>query len=255
MKRNYTQWTEEEIDILKKNGTLGYNHIKEYLPNKTYNAIRWKRSQLGIKTIEKSQNPINQCFFETPSEYLYYFAGFIAADGSLFPEQGSGEIRLVISQKDSHILNEIANHIFIKDSNKNISNVSNNGFAQTRLRFRSNKAISFFKTIGIERQKTFRMCPKNIPSEHIHHFIRGYFDGDGSFYLINKKRKGFNILGNKPTLDFINQHIPTNQKVRKRTDCNIFIIQKTGDKAVELFMEYLYKDANIYLNRKRNAFD
>lgn len=29
--------------------------------------------------------------------------------------------------------------------------------------------------------------PRTIPDNLIHHFIRGYFDGDGSVFILNKK--------------------------------------------------------------------
>ncbi len=76
--------------------------------------------------------------------------------------------------------------------------------------------------------------PKTVPSDLIHHFIRGYFDGDGSVFITRKKwirtpktlprieytdYIGISFNGTKELLEGINEHfyISTVSKEKRRT--------------------------------------
>ena len=49
------------------------------------------------------------------------------------------------------------------------------------------KLVESIKKQGIHSRKTFTISKPNIKPELMNHFIRGYFDGDGSFIFIENR--------------------------------------------------------------------
>lgn len=91
----------------------------------------------------------------------------------------------------------------------------------------------------------------------MHHFFRGYFDGDGiASYRPHGKRSGF--IASKEVIDKIQSIMKTNQKcyhpknTRKETKVYYFL---WGKKQSKRFYNYIYNDATIWLKRKRKVMD
>lgn len=103
---------------------------------------------------------------------------------------------------------------------------------------------------------------ENIQDNLIHHFIRGFFDGDGciSFNKKSKKSYYFNFAADKKhydCLDSVENIISDKLRFRKKgvkirsTAC---CIGWNGRHQVESFGKWLYKDATCYLARKYERF-
>lgn len=82
----------------------------------------------------------------------------------------------------------------------------------------------------------------------IRHFIRGYFDGDGCI-----SGKIINVLGTESMLNGIKKYITVLKDKNLYKKDNIYILQTSHKKALSV-LNYLYKDANIYLDRKHQKF-
>ena len=79
----------------------------------------------------------------------------------------------------------------------------------------SNKLVSDIEKLGVIENKTLVLTFPELPTELVHHFIRGYFDGDGSVFLCNDPRPeydniylGINICGTKEFLEGLTHHLP-----------------------------------------------
>jgi intein-encoded DNA endonuclease-like protein len=108
-------------------------------------------------------------------------------------------------------------------------------------------------------KRNFRtgVLPK-IPKKYLSHWLRGYFDGDGSIYLEQKSNrlKSSFVFGIKELAFTIsnylkeegikcsNVHIKTNSQ-------NCWYIQ-LGPNQTKKLMDLIYKNADIYLVRKFN---
>ncbi|MGZ3644051.1 MAG: hypothetical protein ACXVCM_09380, partial [Ktedonobacteraceae bacterium] len=103
---------------------------------------------------------------------------------------------------------------------------------------------------GITPNKTTTLqFPSHIPAQFQHHFVRGYFDGDGS---VGKGADGcpfFSLLGTEAFLHGVADLLPVQATVRKRADCNIYRIQLWGEKARQS-LRWLYRVATVFLTRK-----
>jgi len=100
-----------------------------------------------------------------------------------------------------------------------------------------------------------------IPKESLHHFIRGYFDGDGCvrFSLIdNRKEFAVDIAGTQDFLTALKKHMIYSlnlSNVQIRKDKGVFRLAWGGNLQVRRIKEYLYQDSTIYLERKKEKFD
>ena len=111
--------------------------------------------------------------------------------------------------------------------------------------------------LGCVPKKSLILLPPKLKDELISHFIRGYFDGDGSIGKYNGRLK-FSLLGTNEllswALDFFKQKgIKTTPKISKRK--NIYVLQVNSNKDIELIENILYNSSSdYYLKRKKDKF-
>lgn len=97
----------------------------------------------------------------------------------------------------------------------------------------------------------------NIPRDFVSHFLRGYFDGDGSLhYLQGTNNFRISFIGTKNFLTDIQKELQTNISLQANIAGKAFVLQISGRRQVERILNYLYKDSNdnIRLNRKYKAY-
>lgn len=95
-----------------------------------------------------------------------------------------------------------------------------------------------------------------IKQELVRHFIRGYFDGDGTLGCYGKHlQPTSSLVGTKDMLDNISKQLSFNPTIyhhkghKEETLTMSFASQKAID-----FINYIYKDSTIYLDRKYNKY-
>ena len=97
--------------------------------------------------------------------------------------------------------------------------------------------------------------PSSVPIEMLHHFVRGYFDADGSVFQVkNTHRLGISIIATRIFCDHLATVIPVNSYIRDRTYTNMSDLRINNQRDVLLFRDWLYRDANFFLKRKRDMF-
>lgn len=211
----------------------------------------------------------NEDIFAEDTEKSFYLAGFIAADGSLQKRKYSKILKIALSRNDKDHLEKIK---ILFDSNHRIADykVKPNKLVKSvnycsEIAFVSNKIFDDLARFNIVPRKTFIFKFPDWLIEHplLHHFMRGYFDGDGC--ISHGKVRGnrtviqgtFSILG---TYDFVstynkifNKHCWINLcKILKQD--NIYTIAYSGNNNIREIYHFLYQDSTIYLDRKRDKF-
>lgn len=93
----------------------------------------------------------------------------------------------------------------------------------------------------------------------LRHFIRGYFDGDGCFSRHVHIHTVSPIIGLLGTREFLEEvlnisNISAKYIHDKRHSDNTFSLSYSKDNGV-LFVNYLYNDASVYLDRKYKLFE
>jgi intein/homing endonuclease len=91
----------------------------------------------------------------------------------------------------------------------------------------------------------------------VRHFIRGYFDGDGCVSWTRKDRKTPSavIIGTEDFLKGVEKCFGEKAYIchKKDKSAEVFRFNLTDVKAFR-FLDFIYKDATIYLDRKYNRY-
>ena len=211
------------------------------------------------------------------NEEKAYFLGLLYADGTITHHGFS--ISLV--EKDEKILQIFNKSIRETGELYSTTNKFNNNIKI--LNIYSQEISKDLQDLGCFKNKTFtiKYPTDKIPKELQHHFIRGYFDGDGSIWngkskimkvKDSSKKLGyrykkihnvkFNISSN---IDFLLdiQHILctelsfnyTKIGTKKGVDIRYGQLEYSGRKQAFKFYNWLYKDATIYFKRKKDKFN
>ena len=247
-------------DLIRISG-LGEKTIRNALkrtntPKRTKSKAQLLSYQTPLGKLKAHEHSQKMKKYEVNSSYfskeLYnnstYVLGFWLADGSI---QTNRNI-ITFDQMEEEILNKIKNEL---NATYPIYKMKN-GY---RLSITSNQICNDIKKLcsnNFKIPKTISATYPNIKPELDSHFIRGVFDGDGCLTKINTSP---NILftGTHDLIQSIQSKLIKNcnlNKVKIYDRGNFVQLSYSGINQVTRICEWLYKDANIYLERKYNLF-
>ena len=218
----------------------------------------------------------DQNFFSKETEESFYVAGFLAADGCVksrkSPSQKYGEPRhevyIGLSKNDKEHLEKIRKILsaetpirdyLVKNSTRN-SNWKD--IWKSEISITSKQMFDDLARFNIVPRKTLIYTIPDWMKNHSlkHHFLRGYNDGDGSFYWALSKGKiekqlYFSLRGTTEFLMSVRDILEKECNLPHReTEIRISsghgVLEYGGNKVVKKICNFLYKDATIYLDRK-----
>lgn len=214
----------------------------------------------------KNYYTINNNLFSGYSKEEVYWAGFIMADGHLENYAGYGrnkpnyKLSFGLSQKDEEHLKKFA--IFLGDENIHIKNSETKLDGYEKIHIMSTLKISRKQVVLnlVEKYKipfnksTNEFIPKEIPEEMIPHFIRGYFDGDGSIYKGRQAR--IDIVGGYNICKEIQDYFKFGYFSKDQVSEKLYHFRVYKKAEVKKFRDTIYKDSNslIRLDRKFDVF-
>lgn len=203
----------------------------------------------------------NDNYFENiDNQNKAYFLGLLTADGC----NSVRYIRLGLQDRDIDILNKFKNEIGFTGNVHIVIRKEKNRKKVALIRLYSKKMCDDLCKYGIIPAKTNSTYFPEIPEEFYRHFIRGLFDGDGCIYTGEqnaRKKYTFIITGNN-TLIYKVQEVLIKEcnisktKLPRANDSpeNTISIFTQGKKDVLSIREWIYKDAEMYLERKKEKF-
>lgn len=217
---------------------------------------------------------------ETPASF--YLAGFIAADGNIYTDvdkQGKKHFDLGISLKegDRPHLEKIkklmgSDHKLYRRVIKNSKRNPNyrDSISYTLFVY-APELLKDLQSFGITSSKslTYKMPEWLINHDMVKHFMLGYFDGDGSISFDLKHSNGslrktpqarLHIRGTQEFLTEFHHILYTNCNLSNQDktvskDSGIYSLQYTGNPNILNIMGFLYSDAVIYMDRKRQRYE
>lgn len=209
---------------------------------------------------ESHKLPVDSNYFEViDTEDKAYWLGFMYADGYVTKNIMGVKLR----ESDSEHLEKFKQAL--KSSHKIGHYVLNSGFSQglnapyCSLTIVDDKLVADLKRCGVVPNKSkVVVFPTEliVPRHLVHHFIRGYFDGDGSVYG-SAKAPAASFDGTKEFLDvllkILKEAIGTNCNVHH--DHSIYCIKLGGHNIIKQLFQYMYKDATVFLGRKKQRFE
>ena len=205
----------------------------------------------GITIVNKqNENERSSHIFETiDSEEKAYWLGFLYADGYI--GTNTNHVELTLQTSDAQHIQKFADFI-------NFTGKIQRNKIKTRISFRDKIMHNDLIHLGCSPQKSLDLkfpSEDQVPIGFLKDFVRGYTDGDG---YLGVSKKG------KPRLEFT-----CGSEVFLKSMCRIMqwkkhkiyddkrsnakSLQYYGQDAYEI-LKALYKDSNIYLDRKYKKF-
>ena len=221
---------------------------------------------LGLNTACSSPNSgrkrkyvVNHNFFnDINSEEKAYILGFVYADGSISDVNNTLNISLKASEKSFlEEINQLMESNYKLFLSKGRYNSSCPITDKIRLSICSKQIVNDLISIGCIPRKSDTLQFPKIREDLLCHFMRGYFDGDGTVFLHLKKHIHFGIIG---TYEFCKSYIDVlklDVKIykEKRTTKNVWYINIGNKKTVLKIFNFLYKEHSICLKRKYDIFN
>lgn len=224
-----------------------------------------------------SKYSYNKNFFENiDSEEKAYWLGFLYADGCINRYYRNEKLKAMsleigLGKKDENHL-----YKFLKSIDSNVpvksktSKLNNKEYESSRVTVCNTKMCRDLIDLGCTPVKSLTLEYPSIdilPEEYAWHFIRGYIDGDGNIFYNNYKSNNENhkdtisfklsVIGTMQMLKgienfFLKNNIPINASYSE--EGKAFSLHIHGiDNLKELYNK-IYKDSNIYLERKYTYF-
>lgn len=212
----------------------------------------------------------NENFFKEWSDEMAYVLGLIYTDGNLHIRKDNSGYELGIlsfGQKEKELVEKF---LHLMDCNATIRYRERKEFENTTsgglysFSIGNNDIANDLIRLGITPNKSLDMKFPYIPREYLRHFIRGFFDGDGSVYLEYGKSIRVKLLsGSRDFVQSLNTVLLieglSDRKISGGTQRtpNAFFIRYNTNQDVFQFYKYIYKDVpeEMYYLKKKNIFD
>lgn len=269
-KKNYKKYVFTEYQkelVVRLYEELGSSVDVGKLFNVGHKVITKILEEKGIKrtAAKKRQYKINEHYFDnidTPNKA--YILGFLYADGNNCKKKCT--ITMSLEERDKDILERIRNEIgserpleFLDYSNKHDFGYTYKN--QYRLLLFSAHMCKALESYGMIPNKSLVLTFPEIKEDLLSHFIRGYFDGDGCICQ-GKKETNF-LVSITSTYDFcitlkeiIEKYVGINCHIYDASNHNGItkVFTTSGRLQVKALLDWLYKDADLYLERKYNRY-
>lgn len=207
-----------------------------------------KEEGIYVNPIPQKKKINERIFQNIDNEEKAYWLGFLYADGSI-SKGNRNDIELSLCLNDIHHLEKFK--AFIGFGGKLIIDDF-----RCRISFKNKNMKKDLMNKGCVPQKSLTIKFPSydiVPKELIRHFIRGYFDGDGSISCTDKTHS-LCVLGTLDMMEHIcyESGIPRKIYISKSPNISTYRILLDDKRDSLIFLHYLYDDCEIYLDRKYN---
>lgn len=236
------------------------------------NTISYYFKKLDIPYNKKvAQYPVDHNFFSKEDEGSFYWAGFLAADGCILIRKNfnNKNIILTLGEKD-------LNHLqLFKETLKSGHPIKTRIVENSKINSDWTDRNLYTITVGshkiVEDLERFNIVPRKtkvydfpdwlINHPLVNHFMRGYFDGDGSIYIHSrpqyKDQYKLSIAGNYSFLSNFGSIISEKLQIdNKSINSNgpVYVLSYGGNNLTSKIGSFLYDQATVYIERKYNLW-
>lgn len=257
-------FTNEELKIVQywnDNPNISFNELKRKFnqPSKIETLKRWLEI-LGYSTERHYQIQYNRNAFKNiETEEDAYWLGFLLADGYISEDRWL--IQLKLAEKDTEHLKKFLKYLQYQDIDNNIK--TDIGGAYTRdnkcsvVKINGEQIVKNLQQYNLFQRKSGKEIPYKCKSVDLEKsYIRGIIDGDG---FLRTTQDGFGIVGSYEVLKYVKDFIQNNIYDVENNSIiehgNIYKFEIHGINKTSTILQYFYKNANIYLDRKYSIFE
>lgn len=244
-----SKWTDNELNILKENYPIGgVKEVEKLLPNRSHKSILSMAAKHKINQWSYDEN----YFEDIDCPEKAYWLGFIWANGYITKTNCFG-IELAIKDKEhlEKLQKDLKSNTLIKERIKESFGKEN---WSCTLEFRNKKMVQDLKEVGIVENKTYNLSTPKIQSKYYKDFIRGFFDGDGTYILNGYNKEISCVCYCKEFLEWVQQDFnKCNIKsfLSKQKGKNLFNLRiYDADSILKYYYNY-WNNPSRYLERKK----
>ena len=208
-----------------------------------------RRSQSdGMRGLQNARKHcIKEDYFSSiDNEMKAYYLGVMFADGWVTDDGVIG-----LSMRDSDVVEGL------RDAVESDYKVGRRG-AQFELIMSSRIMVSDLSGYGcVPRKSWISLKIPSLRDDLIRHFVRGYYDGDGGFRVRRSGQPVANIVGCKTLLDDISNVLEKatgRLALKPKPHASIWRLTYSGSKRVAGVLDWIYKDANMFMERKKKMY-
>jgi hypothetical protein len=230
---------------------------------RTKEGVRLIMKRNGFDVKKPILYDVNHNFFKEENEKSLYWAGFIAADGCV----RDNKLQIGLSSKDYKHIEKFTNDIgyngpirkfIVKNSKRN---QKWNDTEKSEIRIISKEIFYDLSKYNIVPRKSliYKFPEWLITNPLVNHFMRGYNDGDGSWFVQKHKTKSdqliFSLRGTPEFLTVYRSILERECGLQHRDKLiringGIGVLEYGGNIITDKIASFLYKDASLYLDRK-----
>lgn len=253
----------EIIDLYSKNHSMGeISKIVNICVSQIWRVLKINnipsKNQFNYRDKLKKYH-INENFFnKIDSPEKAYILGLLYADGNA--NKKIKQITLKLQVNDKPVLDRISLLIetdkplhFVKKSKTTHQD-------QYVLKITNKVIYTDLVNHGIVPNKTFITTFPKLEEQLIPHFIRGYFDGDGCFYVGKQNRACWSIIGSTNFINSVQNLIQEKLNIKsyiqhdKRCKAGIDILRIRRLSDIKKISEWMWCNSTIHLERKYNKY-
>lgn len=206
----------------------------------------------------KRKYSLNNGYFSKLTEQSCYWLGVMYADGNVSTNEKNSTGKVILSSTDKEWLKDFSNTI---EYTGPIREEIHKKFKKSiwKITISSRKMYDDLVDLGCVPRKSLVIIFPDLPKDMIPHFIRGYFDGDGSVTVCrNLTNSKWKILkssfcsGSGEFLKVLSSKLPVKNKNYYKGK-RIFELKYSLNDTISLY-NYMYKDSTICLERKYSKF-
>lgn len=230
-------------------------------------VLRTLMKEYKINSKLKNRYTLNENYFNNIiSEKQAYILGFICADGYVGDEHYNN---IVIQSKDKEIIEQIAEELkFSGDIRKSKPGGFKNSHEGFVVNFSSCLMANDLRNLGILPRKSLSFKHLlNIPKNLQRHFLRGYFDGDGTIIYSLKRRKYKEIVYQYDSLimliiatreliiEVVNEFDIISYSIQQSKTKGLAYLRIQSNIEIKKLYNLMYEEATIFLKRKKDIWD
>lgn len=255
-------WSDKEEKFMIDNYKKMSNVEISNLLGKTVKSVESKAIRMGLKKDNKYFYDHSK-FSSIETEEDAYWLGFLYADGYVCITESAYWFGCDLqSTDDGHLkkLNDFMGSNRPIKYRDRVCAMSGSDTKMCSITFHGKNFVDRLIKLGCvqRKSKVIEFPFEKFDNSLMRHFIRGYFDGDGSLGEYRKYKYTIASIecGSKIFLEQLSEYVLKEIGVKcyihEDGTCWKLSIRKQLD--VKTFLDYMYKDSNIYLERKYQKY-
>lgn len=257
--RNFTDSEEAEIAKIYLSGKSAKSIMRAYGLKYHVSIINALRRQGIIQRSVEDRNRLYKCnphiFDNLDNELSAYLHGFIYADGNVSQAR---TLTISIANTDKAHLEKIRMAL---QTEAPVKTLENKGYGTLRavLSYTERHLAKELMDKGIIVNRPYpHLSFDAIPDDMFNHWLLGFFDGDGAAY---RKHPTISFCGNYEFIFILREKLVKfcgsnpDLAIRKHPTKPTYYLKFDGRNVAFQVINFMYKDATIWLERKRNVID